>query len=232
MGIKHEHSEMVVIVPTRMRPHSAKALQESFKATNANADLIFVLDDDDPTLQEYKDLPIDILTYPREGTGMAVPLNHAARELLGCCPDDGYKYFAFMGDDHRPRTERWDTILTNNLANLGTGIVYGNDLLQGANLPTAVFMTRDIVEALNGMVPPNMRHLYLDDFWLHLGHSIKAIRYLDQVIIEHLHPVAGKAVMDAGYIEVSSTEISAHDHDAFNNYIRSEAYATLIEALS
>lgn len=232
MGISHKHSDMVVIVPTRGRPHNASALKQAFMDTQADVDLIFVLDFDDPTLEEYINLPIDILTYDREGKGMATPLNKAARELLACCPDDGYKYFAFMGDDHRPRTERWDTTIAAHLADLGTGIVYGNDLLQGANLPTAVFMTRDIVEALDGMVPPTMKHLYLDDFWLHLGHSIKAIRYLENVIIEHLHPIAGKAAMDAGYAEVNASDISSHDHQAFNDYIQSQAYADLIEALS
>lgn len=232
MGINHEHRDLVVIVPTRGRPHNALALKEAFYDTEANSDLVFVVDFDDPMIEEYQNLPIDILTYEREGKGMAAPLNKAARELLACC-QGGYKYFAFMGDDHRPRTMKWDSEIIKHLADLHpSGIVYGNDLLQGANLPTAVFMTRNIVEVLDGMVPPTMKHLYLDDFWLHLGHSIKSIRYLENVIIEHLHPIAGKAAMDAGYAEVNASDISSHDHQAFNDYIRSEPYYDAIYRLS
>ena len=57
----------------------------------------------------------------------------------------------------------WDKAFEKAL--LGkTGIAYGDDLLQGQNLPTAFAMTRDIVLELNGITFPGCKHLYFDNF--------------------------------------------------------------------
>jgi hypothetical protein len=106
-------------------------------------------------------------------------------------------------------------------------MAYGNDLLQGERLPTMIAMTSDIVKALDGMVPPKMKHLYLDNFWKKLGQDLGALTYLDHVIVEHMHPIAGKAEWDEGYKEVNATEIYSFDALAYQNYIQSEAYELL-----
>jgi hypothetical protein len=157
---------------------------------------------------------------------MAKPLNRAASFLK-----DDYEYFAFMGDDHRPRTQGWDSMLIDALDELGTGLAYGDDLHQGEGLPTAVAMTADIVRELDGMVPPGMIHLYLDNFWLKLGKDLNAIKYLPEVVIEHCHPVWGTGKMDAGYQEVNAPEVYSADRIAFESYINSPAYADLLAVL-
>jgi hypothetical protein len=190
--------------------------------------LFIVVDDDDPEIDGYRAFTgFTLLVYPRQGKGMAKPLNRAASEILAT---NDYQYFAFIGDDHRPRTENWDDKLSDALDEIGTGIAYGNDLLQGEGLPTAVAMTADIVQALGGMTPPNMIHLYLDNFWLKLGQDT-AIAYLPEVIIEHLHPIAGKAAWDEGYREVNADDIYSSDARAFEQYISSDAYRQLLDEL-
>ena len=57
------------------------------------------------------------------------------------------------------------------------------------------------------MVPPGMIHLYFDNFWLDFGRAMGKITYLPDVIIEHMHPAVGKAVLDAGYQEVNAPEM-------------------------
>ncbi len=224
-------NDLAVVVPTRNRPENIRELVKAFSETKTSrADLILVCDDDDPELNDYKQLPQEIacslFVFPREGKGMAKPLNRAARDLK-----DEYEYFAFMGDDHRPRTEHWDTDFIDALDALGTGLVYGNDLHQGKGLPTAVAMTGDIVRALNGMVPPGFIHLYLDNFWLRLGTDLDKITYLPEIIIEHCHPFFGKAEMDEGYKDVNDPAVYSADKTAFENYIASEAYLELLEKL-
>ena len=157
---------------------------------------------------------------------MAKPLNFAANLYA-----DKYRHFAFLGDDHRPRTKNWDVLFINALDELGTGLVYGNDLLQGENLATAVAMTGDIVQALGGMVPPDMIHLYLDNFWMTLGKDLNALRYIPEVVLEHLHPVAGKAEWDEGYREVNAQEVYSADAKALNDYLASDSYSKLLETL-
>ena len=219
---------MAVIIPSRSRPSNIEELLVSWKATHTKADLFIVVDDDDPEIDGYRAFTgLTLLIYPRQGKGMAKPLNRAAWEILAT---GDYQYFAFIGDDHRPRTEHWDDKLADALDEIGTGIAYGNDLLQGEGLPTAVAMSADIVQALGGMTPPNMIHLYLDNFWLKLGQDT-AIAYLPEVIIEHLHPLAGKAAWDEGYREVNADDVYSADAKAFKEYIASDAYRQLLDDL-
>lgn len=126
----------------------------------------------------------------------------------------------FAGDDHAPRTPGWTERIRTELNQLGTGIVYGNDLFQGPNLPTAVFMTADIVGALGYMAPPCLRHMFADNYWKDLGDGVRRIRYLPDVVIEHLHPHAGgKAPEDDRYRAV--WPLMGPDGQAYNEFVDS-----------
>jgi hypothetical protein len=104
-----------------------------------------------------------------------------------------------MGDDHCVRTPGWDRKVTQTLAEMGTGICYGDDLFQGERLPTAVLMTANIVQTLGYMAPPQFQHQWVDNVWRDWGLGINRLRYLPDVVIEHLHPVCGKAEPDGSY---------------------------------
>lgn len=160
------------------------------------------MDDDDPHLAEYQALGARVVVGERMGLGGT--LNHYALEKAS-----EYRVIGFLGDDHWPRTEGWEKLILDALPT--TGMCYGNDLLQGIALPTAVFMTTDIIRALGWMSPPGLRHLFIDDAWRALGYGAECMTYLNDVIIEHVHPFANKAPMDEGYVEVNSTEISNAD---------------------
>lgn len=220
-------SDLAIITPSRSRPQNIEALLQSFEDTDAKCKLVVVVDDDDPELEKYKAIKIPLLIQlPREGKGMARPLNRAAQILRG-----EFSFFGFLGDDHRPRTKNWDEIIISELEDMPVGLVYANDLLQGHRLPTQVFMTANIVDALGGMVPPGFEHLFLDNFWLQLGIDLQAIRYLGDVIIEHMHPFAGKGQMDALYQEVNNPHLSNRDQARFAEYIKSNEYKELLETL-
>ena len=218
--------DLVILVPSRGRPQNIEDLLFSLQETKTASELIVIVDDDDETLDQYIELGCKIMMIAKQGKGMARPLNFAANIFK-----DDYRHFAFIGDDHRPRTEYWDQKLINALDEVGTGIAYGDDLLQGENLPTAVAMSGDIVRALEGMVPPGFIHLYLDNFWMQLGKDLKSFIYLPDVIIEHLHPVAGKAQWDENYRSVNAEEVYSADAEAFDEYIKSQAYQDLLKAL-
>lgn len=227
LQVRSVMNELAIITPSRGRPQNIQALMDSFEDTKAQCTLVVVVDDDDPQLDEYNKLSIPLLIQlPREGKGMARPLNRAALALRG-----EFSFFGFMGDDHRPRTPNWDEIFIAELADMPTGLIYGNDLLQGHRLPTQIVMTANIVDALGGMVPPGFEHLFLDNFWLQLGTHLNAIKYLDDVIIEHMHPFAGKGQMDAGYQEVNSQQIVSRDQQRFIEYIMSPEYQELLAVL-
>lgn len=211
---------LAVLVPTRGRPGNAARLAQAFRDTDAlNAVVVFVADADDPELPAYRRL-LDEGEIPRlmihdkpGGQGLCYPLNYAARRYA-----ELYEAVGFMGDDHLPRTRGWDDRVREALDSLEPRIVYGNDLLQGPNLPTAVFMQSRLVGAMGVMAPQVMRHLYLDNFWKELGERLGGLRYLDDVIIEHLHPVNGKADWDEGYRRVNASAADQADREAWEAY--------------
>jgi hypothetical protein len=133
-----------------------------------------------------------------------------------------------MGDDHRPRTQGWDVAYVQALRAMGsTGIVYGNDLLQGQNIPTQVAMTSDIVQALGYMAPDSLTHLFVDNYWKDLGVGAGCLTYLADVIVEHLHPFAGKALMDEGYHRVNAPSMYATDQGAYTAYVQGQLLADI-----
>jgi hypothetical protein len=205
-------ADLVVIVPSRGRPQAARELADAFTATcTADTELLFAVDYGDPTVGEYPRFN----TWISDSRSMVEALNNAALARV-----DAPTLFAvgFLGDDHRPRTRGWDAAYLEALRELGTGIVYGDDLLQRRNLPTQVAMTADIVRTLGFMAPPALTHLYVDNYWLELGTGAACIRYLPDVVVEHRHPVAGKAQWDEGYARVNNSEMYARDEQAFREY--------------
>jgi len=220
-------SDLVVLIPTRGRPDNAIALEQAFVETNTKAARFYIVDFNDETRSEYSwKLPVEsVIMIHNETGGMAYPLNYIARQFIG-----EFDNFAFMGDDHRPRTANWDEKFVEELYT-GSDIVYGNDLFQGSALPTAVAMSAQIVEHLQGMVPDTQRHLYLDNFWLKLGQDLGKIKYLPDVIIEHCHAFNGKAPMDENYARVNAPEVYSADKVAYDNYIASDQYQTLLTKL-
>jgi hypothetical protein len=220
--------KMCVVVPSRGRPENAERLAQAFKDTGAEADLYIVIDNDDPKWNEYaksenyKKLPADNKTG-----GCAKSLNTGAVLLLDITKYPLYDYFVFMGDDHLPRTPGWDKAFIQALGS-NTGIVYGDDLLQGANLPTAYGMTRDLVNELRGMTFPGCVHLFFDNFVKQLGLDLEYLKYLPDVIIEHMHPVAGKAEMDEGYERVNQPKWYEKDLLTLQRYLSDMEYAELV----
>jgi hypothetical protein len=209
--------KMAVIIPTRGRPQNAFEVIESFVQTRScgPTKLVFGVDDDDPELEKYKDVAavapefVDFVYGPRLRMGGTL-------NKLAVAYASEYDVIGFMGDDHRPRTHGWDNLFLNHMN--GTAIQYGNDLIQGVNLPTAVFMSSDIIKTLGYMVPPTMTHLFLDNFWLTLGRRLSRLTYRPDIVIEHVHPIGGKVVWDDGYREVNSGAQWNADEAAWNEY--------------
>ena len=225
-------ADLLVIVPSRGRPANAVRLAEAFAATcTADTRLMFAIDDDDPARDRY---PV----YPEYGyeclfCGPWQPMVPKLNLVAGSQPR---KWFAlgFMGDDHLPRTHGWDSLMLDALREMGTGVVYGDDLLQRERLCTAWAMTSDIVRALGRMVPAPVDHMYCDNSVMELARSAGCLRYLPDVVIEHMHPIAGKAEADEGYVRVNRPEQYALDEAVFRTWMADglAADAAKVRALS
>jgi hypothetical protein len=212
-------TDLAVIVPSRQRPASVHRLCQAWADTadgTVQADLIVCLDHDDDTIHDYPESgDYGFLSYSlADRNGFAPRLT---AEALKEAP--AYFALASWGDDHIPRTEGWDSALVEALRDIGTGFAYGDDLIQGENLPTACAMTSDIVQALGWMTPPGMAHLYVDDVWLTLGRELGRIRYLPDVVIEHYHPMHRPDVEpDALVIDANSAAAYTADRAVFDQW--------------
>jgi hypothetical protein len=219
------------VVPSRGRPDNAHRLAQAFIDTGAQTDLYFVIDNDDQKWSEYvkheDEKNYKCLPAQNSTGGCAKSLNDGAVMLLDILKFPVYDYFIFMGDDHLPRTQGWDQALVQAIG-LDTGFAYGNDLLQGANLPTAYAMSQNLVNELRGMTFPGCIHLFFDNFVKQLGIDLDCLKYLPDVIIEHLHPVAGKAEMDEGYARVNQPKWYEQDLLTLQKYFISTEYSALV----
>jgi hypothetical protein len=214
-------ADLVVIVPSRGRPRAAVELAESFRDTcETNTCPVFAIDSDDPAAPGYNDVVqlglASVLIC--ESTSMVDALNRRARGFAELEKELRPAAIGFMGDDHRPRTKGWDRAYLDAL-DAKPGIVYGNDLIQGANLPTQCAISVEVVRALGHMAPPVLTHLYVDNYWRDLGRAAGCLTYLPDVIIEHLHPLVGKAAMDEGYRRVNAPQMYQRDQAAYAAYM-------------
>jgi hypothetical protein len=217
-------ADLAIITPTRGRPRQFADLVETVHATAAGTVEIWAGMDDDDHADYAEALGLaDVLRGPRRS--LSGWTNHLATQALSS--ENPPRYLASLGDDHRPRTPGWDRILIDAIGGLpgGFGFAYGNDLFQGANMPTAWVVSADVVRALGWMMLPGCAHMYVDNAVLELGRAAGRIVYRPDVIIEHVHPVAGKAAWDDSYRESNAPDRYATDRAAFGAW-RASGLAT------
>lgn len=208
-------NDLVVVIPTRARPHNIPPLIESIEKTRAiDSRIILSVDSDDKYVCDYQDVRKPDwceLRVTEQRLRLGDALNFHAPGLA-----EEYKVIGFLGDDNRPRTVGWDWRIMEEMRPLG--IIYVNDLIQRHKLPTAVFMDSQIVRTLGYFSAPGVIHLYIDDAWKALGEALGTLRYLGDCVIEHCHPLVGTAAMDDGYRAVNSPERWSTDGPAFDKW--------------
>lgn len=203
-------NKIAILCPSRDRVNKMKECIESWQLNNCGFSDFFVVCDSDQRL--FYEVFSNLIVSPKtDRRGMNDPTNYASNIL-----SKDYNYVMFIGDDHRFRSKNWDKEFINEYeSNLKYGFVYGNDLFQRSNLPTACCVSSDIINLLGYISYPKLLHLYVDNYWLELGKRLNKISYLDHVIIEHMHPAAGKAANDQAYEQVNNGNVYNHDRVIF-----------------
>lgn len=212
---------LCVLIPTRGRPHNIPRIIAAWYATGAfgTADLQLIIDRDDMRYQAYKQLdeayPDIKVAEISEWMPMVPKLNQTAGYAAL-----SYEAIAFMGDDHIPRTPMWaHQIVKAHLAD-GAKIVYGQDGHRDKLLPTWWSMKSNVVAALDGrLVPAPVQHLFCDNAVKMLGEDAECLTYLDTVLIEHMHPAAGKGDPDPGYARVNRPAQYQVDEALFRSWV-------------
>lgn len=190
-------SRMLLAVPSRLRPHNIARLYDSMATTcRGDTTLVVGVDEDDPKLEEYRDVQKlqgwELEVGPPQ---RVVPwLNDLAVPRTG-----EYEFIGHVGDDNVFSTEAWDLHIGSALGR--TPFAFGNDLYPGRTPGTLcchIFMRSDVIKALGYMGPPSIVHMYVDVAWMAWGYGC-GITYLHNIIIEHLHYTTGKAPVDESY---------------------------------
>jgi len=225
-------SYFTVIVPSKGRPQSVKQFMEAFMdtKTDVRTRVAWAIDEDDPTFDDYLYELESYFEYEKFTVPSWMPmvpkLNLAASFYA-----ETSDFIGFMGDDHRPRTLGWDSkyieAMNSQQDSYGSGMVYGDDLIWGSALPTQIAMTSNIVKKLEYMVHPSLSHMFCDDFWRDLGRKAHILKYLPDVIVEHVHPLVGKAETDETY--QSSAKYMTTDKVAYEFYLQTQFNSDVIK---
>ena len=186
-----------LLIPTRGRPDNVWRVLRSICATRAKPELISAhlwVDDDDKAT----------LAIEPELTRAGVHVHSGARATLS----DAYNALAekssgeilFSGaDDIVFRTPGWDEQVREQFAADSFCLVYGDDCLQHENLCTHPFVSRKAVDAL-GYFYPETDGVNVTDVWLlFMYRELRRLRYLPDVVIEHMHFLRGLAEYDETY---------------------------------
>jgi hypothetical protein len=192
----------------------------------SSTEVLMLVDADDPTLQDYLDsnMAVRVLAIRLGYTGS---LNAIASEVAS-----EHSIIGAFGDDVIFRTSGWDRKVTQTLAN--PGIAYGDDRIHGRNHPSAVWMSTVIYQALGWLALPATTHQWADDGWKRLGQKLGILRFIPNVVVEHMHPGVGKAEWDETYDSVFQPERAKADHDGFNAWVENgglEADAAKVQAM-
>lgn len=222
---------IVVLVPSRGRPGRANTMAASVLATaQSPVRVVLIVDADDPQHHNYQALAgpepgvgPSVVTMP-EQVGYTRSLNAVAQIVLA---DPDVTVVGAFGDDVVFRTPGWDQSLLEALAT--PGMAYGDDLIHGRNHPSAVFMSRELIEALGWLALPATSHQWADDGWKRLGQITGCLRFLEGIVFEHEHPAVGKAEWDDTYAGVFTDERAKADYEGFTGWLESDAFVRDVE---
>jgi hypothetical protein len=191
-----------LLLPTRGRPHLIRRLFDSLAMHTASVEdieVILYLDDDDETGQEISDARFSLMKIigPRLSMGAynTTCLGRASGDLI-----------MLMNDDVIVRTSAWDRKVAELGRTIPDGIflAYPNDIHIGKRMCTFPILTKRACELLLRPYPEEYKTYFID--W-HVFDIFKRLRamgyarifYLEDVVFEHCHYMAGKAEFDDTY---------------------------------
>ncbi len=202
--------------PSRGRPHNIERLVIAWEDTQASCVLDLRLDEDDPELDRYMQIQFPDLwavTVGPRATGAEY-----TNETLDRYPQASA--YGCLGDDCVPKTRHWDRLLASAAGDWG--IAYADDLWKSRC--THPIIGGELVRAVGWLGLPVVNSLCIDTAWEIIGQEISRLVFCPAVIIEHMHPCAGKAPRDRTYNE----RRGGRDLRTFDKWRHSEEYRQLI----
>ncbi len=198
----YSDADIVILVPMLGRPHRVAPLLESIQATAPHARVVFCLSPHDGQVHAAVDATgRERITVPRQPVGdfqrkTNTGIRHTSQPLIFTGADDLRFHFG------------WWQAAVARLAD-GVGVVGTNDLcnprvIRGEHA-THMLVTREYVEQHGTVDEPGKffhegyRHEWCDDEAVGTAKHRRAFAFAGDSVVEHMHPMAGKAPRDTLY---------------------------------
>lgn len=191
-----------LLLPTRGRPVLVERLFNSVSKTVSrieNIEVILYADEDDPASHNLSSTDFSVTTIIGSAKSMG-GYNSA------CLDKSRGNIIILANDDMVMRTPNWDVKIMQMDAEFGDKIylAYGNDLFKKRSLCTFPILSRRTCELLVEPYPIAYGGAFIDvhlfDIFKRLQYSgFDRIRYMEDLIFEHLHYRVGKADCDETY---------------------------------
>ena len=215
--------EILTICPSYGRPQRLTKMIESFLETSCRSDLSVWVNADDPCFSDYYKIRNWYFKIGAPVMFCCVSTTMTITQMFNSAANlEGYSFYHQTNDDFIYKTIGWDAKFINKLSEFGEGIVYGNDLVQGKNLPTAQFISAGIIRALGWIQLPSLTHLGNDCVWKEIGSRIKRLFYMEDVIIEHQHWMKNKSLIDTVYQRTNSQQMYDKDQRVYRQWFHQQ----------
>lgn len=119
-----------------------------------------------------------------------------------------------VSDDMIPVVRGFDTIIRQKMREFypdTDGILFFNDGNQQMDVNTFSIMGRKFYERFGYMYHPDYKTICCDSELTIIGFALRKQEYFQKVIVEHRHPVYGKAGFDQLYLRNCRNELNVHD---------------------
>lgn len=192
-------SDVAVVVPVLKRPHRAAPFMESLSTDRASVYAV-VHHDDAETLSAWIAAGANTLLCERSTFAEKVNFAHAVT----------LQPWLFITGDDVTFHPGWLDELLRVASATGAQVVGSNDLANprsedGSHAPHLLISRQYIAEQGASWDGPGIvchegyRHMFVDDELVTVAKQRGVFAFAREAIVEHLHPVAGKAEMDATY---------------------------------
>jgi glycosyltransferase involved in cell wall biosynthesis len=198
-------AELVIIVPVLRRPHNVRPLLTSIRQTTPGARVLFVCDPDDEAEQR---------AIEADGAEMLIVRGNYAKKINRAVQETN-EPLLFLGADDIRFHPGWFEAATAKITE-GIGVVGTNDLcsdrVMAGQHSTHSLVTREYAELGTIDDPAKLLHErypheFVDDEFVQTAKARKAFAHAADSIVEHLHPLGGKAPIDELYAKAGRREL-------------------------
>lgn len=197
-------------IPSRQRPHRLEKLMEACRETNMSTPAAVLLDEDDPCLARYLELPL--LPLWSAEVGPRAGLSAIYNRSLAAHP--GKSWYGVLCDDAVPKTDKFDKRLSKLAGKTRFAVPVG---AHDDEVAPHFVVGGDLVREMGWISLPGLERIYIDTVWDDIARKKGVYCKAINVIVEHHHFSNGMALMDATYKKPNK----ANDKTVYDNWYNS-----------